>query len=108
MRELGIFLKTTQKTIILKYQCFPLEIFSSAHIEKVYLSKLMTKLKLATVKIDISKLSDPINLDLRCFNISGPAVLCDGVRQRWRPDVPDPAVREVQGASGCVSTNYQH
>ena len=65
----------------------------------------MTKLKLATVKIDISKLSDPINLDLRCFNISGPAVLCDGVRQRWRPDVPDPAVREVQGASGCVSTN---
>ena len=80
-----------------------MRIFSSADIEKVYLSKLMTKLKL--VKIDSSKLSDPINSDLRCFNISGPAVFCDGVRQRRRPDVPDPAVREVQGASGCVSIN---
>ena len=41
--------------------------------------------------------------------ILGPVVLCDGVRERWRPHVPDPAVREVQGASRSVSnlSNYK-
>ena len=38
-------------------------------------------------------------------DISGPALLCDGVRQRRRLDVPDPAVWEVQGAGGCVSAS---
>ena len=37
----------------------------------------------------------------------GPAVLCDGVRQRRGPHVPDPAVRQVQGARRRVSTCVQ-
>ena len=46
------------------------------------------------------------NISMITMNdISGPAVLCDGVRQRRRLDVPDPAVWEVQGAGGCVSAS---
>ena len=43
------------------------------------------------------------------YYILGPVVLRDGVRERWRPHVPDPAVREVQGASRSVSNlrNYK-
>ena len=44
-------------------------------------------------------------LVLQVKSFSGPAVLCDGVRQRRRLDVPDPAVWEVQGAGGCVSAS---
>ena len=33
----------------------------------------------------------------------GPAVLCDGVCQWWRPYVPDTAGWQVQGAGGRVS-----
>ena len=37
------------------------------------------------------------------FSFSGPAVLCHGVCQRRGLDVPDTAVRKVQGARRSVS-----
>ena len=36
----------------------------------------------------------------------GPAVLCDGIRERRRSHVPDTAVRQIQGTSRCVSTRH--
>ena len=35
--------------------------------------------------------------------VPGQAILCDGVCQWWRPDVPDTTMWKVQGTSCCVS-----
>ena len=99
----GIFLKPTQKTPFNNFEisinALSIEnIFSQVliyryrYIERVtlFIYKTLNEKRLKLIlrlSYQTSEISD--------VYISGPAVLCDGVRQRRRLDVPDPAVWQV-------------